>query len=153
VSSLFPKQNYNVLSPSFHIHVSVSNLYILRIGLPILLQPITVNRPSWEYINRSQKHECRNWERGRAVEFLGIHKLDWYSVAAFCVCRCDENPEDCLGVDLNRNFPSGWGLGSTKFMEDSSLPCMEMYKGQTGERTHCKEEGGVRVVGDGRLES
>jgi hypothetical protein len=30
---LFPKQNYIVLSPSFHIHVSVSNLYIPRIGL------------------------------------------------------------------------------------------------------------------------
>ncbi len=39
VASLFPKQNYNVLSPNFHIHVSVSNLYIPRLGLPILLQP------------------------------------------------------------------------------------------------------------------
>jgi hypothetical protein len=29
----------NALSPSFHIHVSVSNLYIPRIGLPILLRP------------------------------------------------------------------------------------------------------------------
>ncbi len=26
----------------------------------------------WEYINRSQKHECRNWDLGRAVPFLGI---------------------------------------------------------------------------------
>ncbi len=32
------KQNYNVLSPNFHIHESVSDLYIHRIGLPILLQ-------------------------------------------------------------------------------------------------------------------
>jgi len=31
--SLFPKQNYNVLSPNFHIHVSVSDFYIPRIGL------------------------------------------------------------------------------------------------------------------------
>jgi hypothetical protein len=37
--SLFPKQNVNVLSPNFHIHVSVSDIYIPRIGLPILLQP------------------------------------------------------------------------------------------------------------------
>jgi hypothetical protein len=31
---------------------------------------------SWEYIyiNSSQIHECGNWERGRAVSFLGIHK-------------------------------------------------------------------------------
>ncbi len=34
-ASLFPKQNYNVLSPNFHIHVSVSGLYIPKIGLPI----------------------------------------------------------------------------------------------------------------------
>jgi hypothetical protein len=34
---LFPKQNYKVLSPNFHIHVSVSDLYVPRIGLPILL--------------------------------------------------------------------------------------------------------------------
>ncbi len=32
---LFPKQNYNVLSPSY---ISVRALYISRIGLPILLQ-------------------------------------------------------------------------------------------------------------------
>ncbi len=38
VASLFPKQNV-LLSPNFHTHVSVSNLYIPRISLPILLQP------------------------------------------------------------------------------------------------------------------
>jgi hypothetical protein len=37
-ASLFPKQNYNVLSPNFHIHVSVSDLYISTMGLPILLK-------------------------------------------------------------------------------------------------------------------
>jgi hypothetical protein len=34
-------------------------------------------------------HECRNWERGRAVSFLGIHKLDFrysvqYTVRTMC---------------------------------------------------------------------
>jgi hypothetical protein len=33
-ASLFSNQNYFVLSPNFHIHVSVSDLYIPRIGLP-----------------------------------------------------------------------------------------------------------------------
>jgi hypothetical protein len=47
-----------VLVPNVHIHVSVSDLYIPRIGLPILI------------------HECRHWERGRAVSFLEIHKSD-----------------------------------------------------------------------------
>ncbi len=35
---LFPKQNYNVLSPSAYIHISVRDLYIYRIGLPILMK-------------------------------------------------------------------------------------------------------------------
>jgi hypothetical protein len=27
---------------------------------------------SWEYINRSQTHECGNWDFGQAIPFLGI---------------------------------------------------------------------------------
>jgi hypothetical protein len=69
---------YNVLSPNIQIHVSVSDLYIPMISLPILLQPNRQTDPgSWESLNRSQIHECRNWERGREVLFLGIHKSDF----------------------------------------------------------------------------
>ncbi len=34
---------------------------------------------SWEYIhvNRSQTHECGDWDCGRAIPFLGIHKWDF----------------------------------------------------------------------------
>ncbi len=35
---LFPKQNCNVLSPGSYTHIYVRDLYISRIGLPILLQ-------------------------------------------------------------------------------------------------------------------
>jgi hypothetical protein len=35
---LFPKQNYNVSSPSSYTHISVRDLYISMIGLSILLQ-------------------------------------------------------------------------------------------------------------------
>jgi hypothetical protein len=35
---LFFKQNYNVLSPSSYTHISLRDLYISRIGVPILLQ-------------------------------------------------------------------------------------------------------------------
>ena len=31
-----------------------------------------IGRPVVGYINRSPKHECRNWEHGRAVSFMGI---------------------------------------------------------------------------------
>jgi hypothetical protein len=73
---LFPKQNYIDLSPSSYTHISVRDLYISRIDLPILLQGknmwtntgniLLVFRPEccqyWKYINRSQTHECGNWE-------------------------------------------------------------------------------------------
>ncbi len=38
MKQLLPKQNYNILSPSSYTHISVRDLYISRIGLPILLQ-------------------------------------------------------------------------------------------------------------------
>jgi hypothetical protein len=37
---LFPKQNYNVLSPSSYTHISVTDLYISRIGLPFCCRKI-----------------------------------------------------------------------------------------------------------------
>jgi hypothetical protein len=40
INLLFPKQNYNVLSPSSYTYISERDLYISRIGLPILLQEI-----------------------------------------------------------------------------------------------------------------
>ncbi len=40
---------------------------------------------SCEYINRFQIHECRNWERGRAVSFLGIF-VTHFRCSACCLC-------------------------------------------------------------------
>jgi hypothetical protein len=45
------KQNYNVPSPNFHIHVSVNDLYIPRIGLFHFAAAKYADR-SCEYINR-----------------------------------------------------------------------------------------------------
>ncbi len=45
--------------------LSVSDLYIPTIGLPIWLQK-KIDR-SWEYVKRSQMYEYGNWEQGRAV--------------------------------------------------------------------------------------
>jgi hypothetical protein len=53
---IFPKKELLGHSPNFHIHVSVSDLYIPRIDLSILLQEIVDQ--SWKYINRSQTHKC-----------------------------------------------------------------------------------------------
>ncbi len=36
----------------------------------------------WEYINRSQTHECGNWAWCRAISVLGIHKWNFRCSAA-----------------------------------------------------------------------
>ncbi len=36
---------------------------------------------SWEYINRSQTHECGNWDWCRAIPFLGIQYINGIFVA------------------------------------------------------------------------
>jgi hypothetical protein len=61
---------------------------------------------SWEYIDRSQIHECGNWERGRAVSFLGILHSDLVcSVGFITVERPD--PKDlstCTEFPPHRGF-------------------------------------------------
>ncbi len=65
------------LSPNFHIRVSMSDLYIPRIGLHF---PAEQADRSWKYVNLSQIYEWRNWdtEHYNSVleikgSFLGIH--------------------------------------------------------------------------------
>ncbi len=40
LKQIFPEKEYRGLSPNFHIHASVRDLYISTIGLPILLEEI-----------------------------------------------------------------------------------------------------------------
>ncbi len=40
LKQIFPEKEYQGLSPNFHIHVSVSALYIPTMGLPFLLEEI-----------------------------------------------------------------------------------------------------------------
>ncbi len=40
LKQIFPEKKYRGLSPNFHIHVSVSELYIPTMGLPFLLEEI-----------------------------------------------------------------------------------------------------------------
>ncbi len=80
LKQIFPEKEYRGLSPNFHIHVSVSDLYNPTIVLPTLLEEIHVDR-SWDYINRSQTHECGNWGLGHAIPRKGIHTVNWIFVA------------------------------------------------------------------------
>jgi hypothetical protein len=63
------------VSPNFHIHVSMSDLYIPMIGLPILQQENYVDRFR-EYMNRSQTHEYGNLEIGtEAAQLFWEHLI------------------------------------------------------------------------------
>ncbi len=62
-----------------HSCVSESDLNISRIGPHIFLQ---LNRKI-EYINRSQTHECGNWDCGGPIPFLGIFVLN-FRYCFFC---------------------------------------------------------------------
>ncbi len=70
----FPEKGLRGHSPNFYIHVSVSDLYIPPICLPILLQENRWTDPGNGYIDRSQTHECGNWDWGRAIPVLGAYK-------------------------------------------------------------------------------
>ncbi len=71
---IFPEKACRGLSPNFHIHAPVSDLVPRLVCLVCWRK--NVDR-SWEYINRSQAHECGNWGWGRAIPRKGIHKWDF----------------------------------------------------------------------------
>ena len=71
------------LSPNFHIHVSVSDLYIPRIGPHISFSRLGRSIVGKYCLKRSQAHECRNWECGRAIPFLGIF-VSTFRVLVLC---------------------------------------------------------------------
>ncbi len=85
-ASLFPKQNYNVLSPNSYTHISVRYLYFQ--GRSVYFAAAKHVEPSCMgiYINRSQTHECGNWVWGRTIPRKGKHKCDFR-----CSVQCTLN--------------------------------------------------------------
>ncbi len=73
------------ISSSFHIHVSVSDLCIPRIGPHISCSRIGRSILGI-CINYFQTHDCGNWDFGRAIPFLGIFVSKfWYQFFAVCI--------------------------------------------------------------------
>ncbi len=69
-----PRKELRGYSPNCYIHVSVRNLYIPLIGLYLFCCSKQVDR-TWEDMDRLQTDECGNWDWGRTIPFMGIHKI------------------------------------------------------------------------------
>ncbi len=89
---LFPKQNYNILSPSSYTHISVRDLYISRIGgLPILLQGNSMwTSPGNIYIARRYMNVEIGTETAKLPGkdyingiFLAVQETKWTNGSAF----------------------------------------------------------------------
>ncbi len=66
-ASLFIKQNYNVLSPNSYAHISVRDIF----RMSVYFAAAKYVDQSWEYMNRSHIHECRNRDWGRTIPIPG----------------------------------------------------------------------------------
>jgi hypothetical protein len=81
--SVFHFWELHGLSPNFHLDVSVSNLYIPRIGPHTSLQQNRQTDPGNIKMYHRYMYECRNWETEHynsvleiTAYFLGIHKWE-----------------------------------------------------------------------------
>ncbi len=72
---IFPEKELRGHNPNFHIYVSVG-IYIFSPSICLSCCRKYVDR-SREYLNRSQTHECGNWNWGRAIPRKGINKCNF----------------------------------------------------------------------------
>ncbi len=75
-ASFFLKQYYNFLSPNSYIHSYICERFIFFQDRSVYFAAAKYVDWSWEYLNRSQTHECGNWDWGRAIPRKGIHKWE-----------------------------------------------------------------------------
>ncbi len=71
---IFPEKELRCLSPNFQI--TVCERFIYSQDQSAYCAAGKYKDRFWEYINRSQTHECGNRDWGRAISFLGI-PLQW----------------------------------------------------------------------------
>ncbi len=83
---LFPKQNYNILSPSSYTHISVRDLYTYFLDQSAYSAAWKYVDRSWENINRSQKH--MNMEIGSEAEQFSENEYIYGIFLAVCVRGC-----------------------------------------------------------------
>jgi hypothetical protein len=114
------------LSPNFHIQVSVSDLYIPMIGPHISCSRIGI----WVLgiNNRSQTHECGNWDCGREIPFLGIFVSN-FRYGFFAVVWCSKS---CCFLNIGEDWILT-GLRSSSFWFPRNLSHHMIKQVRTGD--------------------
>ncbi len=99
-------------------------IYIIPRSICLFCRRKYVDR-SREYVNRSQTHECGNWEWGREIPRKGIHKWDF---------RCSAWP--VYVVYIKRYAKHSWGKKRGRGVRSLICISMEAWKGGL-HRTAC----------------
>ncbi len=103
---IFPEKELRGLSPNFHMHVSVSDVCVPRIGPHTVFPAAEIGWPILGIYksNRSQTHECGNWDWDQAIPFLEIFVSNFRIVSVQCVPSLVRRLCDWPVCDL-----AGWG--------------------------------------------
>jgi hypothetical protein len=64
--------------------------------------------PSWEYIIRSQTHECGNWDWGPNIPFSGIICFKIFGILSLQCGVIDTGGKFASGITLSLSHPSPW---------------------------------------------
>ncbi len=102
---LFSKQNFNILSPNSHTHISVREIYIFPGSVCLfccsqICGPILVI----QYIKSSQTHDCSNWDWGCAVP--SWEYINWiFGTVRSCECMNRSQTHECRNKDWGRAIP------------------------------------------------
>jgi hypothetical protein len=100
---VLPEKKLRGLSPNFTF-MYLWAIYILPRSVH-LFSCSKIGRPT--YRNRSQKHECKNWDWGRAVSFPGIFVSNfWYIV--FAVQRRKPSPLQMGRLSEKKDWENLW---------------------------------------------
>ncbi len=107
------------LRPNFHIHVSVSDLYISRI-CPHISCSRTGKSIVGEYINNSQTHEYWSWDCGRAISFVGIFVSN-FRYCMYCTCsKSALSSKSCSlsAVEAKRSWRAAFAASSSRIFPE-----------------------------------
>jgi hypothetical protein len=120
-------------------------IYIVP-GSVHIFPPAEQGDRSWEYINRSQTHECGNWDWYPDIPFLGIFvsKFLYFVFAVYNTCESHVGSVSCNGcsratVSRSRKHSSVFCRDSAAFSAHPVL--MNMYTSRKNINIFCIHKG------------